>query len=300
MQVSVQGKYGSLKRKMFKEDCFLNSLQDDRNILVKMVNPDMLSSAYQVVATAIKAQGNSFEKGITINVVNQQLLDEYRFLKRTKKRIEKNKGIIKAKKAKLKAMKADENITKEELKSFADRVKALEKAYKKYEEEKYEKPYSMFRTLAKVPKQCEILCDVELVIHIASDEQTMQDILENAHKITAIGRGEDFIQLVDVCETELISENISFVNKEFEAYIPMAVVQNANKTFKLIGKKEGIYRNGTKYLINKEYVIENSGGKKRVFNKIPVLYTGRFRVAKATEGVYLDKTENATFAVCLV
>lgn len=35
MQVSVQGKYGSLKTKMYKDDCFLNSLNDDRNLLVK-------------------------------------------------------------------------------------------------------------------------------------------------------------------------------------------------------------------------------------------------------------------------
>ena len=40
MQVSVQGKYGSLKTKMYKDDCFLNSLNDDRNLLVKMKNPD--------------------------------------------------------------------------------------------------------------------------------------------------------------------------------------------------------------------------------------------------------------------
>ena len=58
MKLSIQGKYGSLKTKMFKEDCFLNSLQDDRNTLVKMKNPDMLSSAYQVVAIAQKSQGN--------------------------------------------------------------------------------------------------------------------------------------------------------------------------------------------------------------------------------------------------
>lgn len=39
MQVSVQGKYGSLKTKMYKDDCFLNSLNDDRNLLVKMKIP---------------------------------------------------------------------------------------------------------------------------------------------------------------------------------------------------------------------------------------------------------------------
>lgn len=297
MQVSVQGKYGSLKRRMFKEDCFLNSLQDDRNILVKMVNPDMLSSAYQVVATAQKAQGNSFDKGITINVVNQDLLDEYRFLNRTKRRIDKNKGVIKAKKAKLKAMKSDENISKEELKSFSDKVKTLEKAYKKYEEEKYTKPKSMFRTLAKAPKQCEILCNVELVIHITSDEQTMQDILENAYNITAIGRGEDFIELIDVCETELTKpDEKTIIESKYGYYIPCEYVEKLYLT----GAEEGMIKNGTKYLINKNYTLEEKqGSRKRIFNKIPVLYTSDFAVWGSVDGVYVDKLADLEIPVLL-
>ena len=136
MKVSIQGKYGSLKTRLFKDNCFLNSLQNDRNTLVKLRNPDMLSTAYDIVAVAQKAQGNDFEKGITINVVNKDLLEEYRFLKRTKRRIDKHKKIVKSLKDKVKKMKADENISAEEVKAFDKRVKDIDKIYKKYEEVK--------------------------------------------------------------------------------------------------------------------------------------------------------------------
>lgn len=66
MKVSIQGKYGSLKTRLFKDNCFLNSLQNDRNTLVKLRNPDMLSIAYDIVAVAQKAQGNDFEKALQL------------------------------------------------------------------------------------------------------------------------------------------------------------------------------------------------------------------------------------------
>lgn len=66
MQVSVQGKYGSLKTKMYKDDCFLNSLNDDRNLLVKMKNPDMLSSAYQVVLLHKRLKETALKKALQL------------------------------------------------------------------------------------------------------------------------------------------------------------------------------------------------------------------------------------------
>ena len=81
MDISVQGKYESMHREPYTDYCFLNSTQDDRGILVKMNNGNMLSNAYTKVATAKKPQGNSFRKGITIQIDDQVLLDEYRRLK---------------------------------------------------------------------------------------------------------------------------------------------------------------------------------------------------------------------------
>lgn len=303
MRLSIQGKYGSLKMRMFKEDCFLNSLHDDRGILIKMENPDMLSYAYQVVAKAQKGQGNSFEKGITIQVVDQKLLDEYRFLKRTKRRIDKHNKLIKAKSAKLKTMKSDGNISKEEIKIFESKLKKLKEAYKRYETEKYSIPYSRFRTLTKAPKYLELLCDIELVIHIVSDDSTLTDIMDNIGNLTAIGRGEDFVDVIECKEVELKEEYISIDNKidnnEYSAYIPIETTEN-NESFDFV-LTEHIAEGGTKYLLNKDYKVENikDGYRKRIFNKVPVIYSKNFMIEGECKNIYLDDADGKRYAVYL-
>lgn len=303
MKVSIQGKYGSLKTKMYKDNCFLNSLQNDRNTLVKMRNPDMLSTAYDVVAVAQNSQGNDFDKGITINVVNQKLLDEYRFLRRTKKRIDKHKKLIKGMKDKAKIMKADETVSEKDFKVFSDRVKEIETAYKRYEEQKYTVPYSKFRTLATGPKYIEMLYDIELVIHIVSDEQTMTDIVNNIGNLTAIGRGEDFVEVLECCETELQVGEISYDSPvdPFDLYMPLEVIDKNHDNIGLEDSADGVYKNGTKYLLPKDYTVKHikGGMRKRVFNRIPVLYNKIGFIDGECQDIFLDKADGKEYAVFL-
>lgn len=303
MQVSIQGKYGSQKTRLFKDNCFLNSLQNDRNTLVKLRNPEMLSTAYDIVAVAQKAQGNDFEKGITINVVNKNLIEEYRFLKRTKRRIDKHKKIVKSLKDKAKKMKADKNISAEEVKAFDKRVKEIDKTYKKYEEVKYTIPYSKFRTLATGPKYYEMLYDIELVIHIVSDENTMQDILDNIYNLTAIGRGEDFVEVLECTETELEGGDIQYdaPNSPFDLYMPIELLDKNIDNIGHNDKTVGMYINGTKYLLPKDYTVENLKGnmRKRNFNRIPVLFNKIEFIDGECDGIYLDKCDGKEYAVFL-
>lgn len=303
MQVSIQGKYGSQKTRLFKDNCFLNSLQNDRNTLVKLRNPEMLSTAYDIVAVAQKAQGNDFEKGITINVVNKDLIEEYRFLKRTKRRIDKHKKIVKSLKDKAKKMKEDKNISAEEVKAFDKRVKEIDKTYKKYEEVKYTIPYSKFRTLATGPKYYEMLYDIELVIHIVSDENTMQDILDNIYNLTAIGRGEDFVEVLECTETELEGGDIQYdaPNSPFDLYMPIELLDKNIDNIGHNDKTVGMYINGTKYLLPKDYTVENLKGnmRKRNFNRIPVLFNKIEFIDGECDGIYLDKCDGKEYAVFL-
>ena len=290
MYVSIQGKYSSLHRKMFKEDCFLNSLQNDRGILVKMYCRDALCSAYTVVASAIKAQGNDFEKGITINVANEALLDEYRNLKRLSKRIDDVNKRVKEHKNKSKT---------KEYKAF---IKRLEGIVKKFKEEKYTQPYSQFRTLTKAPKYYEMLYDVELMIHIVSDETTMSDIMTNIDNLTSLGRAEDFVEIISAEETELkdLSEldgkriNNYRLKDRYAAYIPVLTFESEG--FKFKGDIEKTL-NGTKYLLNKNYIIDD---KKRIFNKIPVLFTSDYSLKDDSQGVTVDIYNEKTYPVFLV
>ena len=294
MYVSIQGKYSSLRRKMFKEDCFLNSLQNDRGILVKMYCKDALCSAYTVVASAIKAQGNDFEKGITINVANEALLEEYRSLKRLSKKIDDVSKHIK------------EHKTKSKTKEYKAFIKRLESMVKNFKEEKYTKPYSQFRTLTKAPKYYEMLYEVELMIHIVSDEETMSDIMANIDNLTSLGRAEDFVEIVSAEETELSEKYeseeyddyyINGENSDMLAYIPLVIIEGLD----LAGNHQGVKKQGTKYLINKNYVIDES--KKRIFQKIPVLCSSDYNIDGASDGVLFDtynyKGKNLVYPVFL-
>lgn len=81
MNISIQGTYGGIMKRVYYDSCFLNSPQNDRGVLVKMKNGDMLSNAFEVVAEAKKSRGNDFRKGTTIQVHNEKLIKEYRDLK---------------------------------------------------------------------------------------------------------------------------------------------------------------------------------------------------------------------------
>lgn len=85
MDVSIQGTYEAMQKEPYRDHMFLNSCLDDRANLVKLNNGKLLSKGYQLVAKAQKSQGNSFEKEITIDVVNRQLLTEYQDLVRARR-----------------------------------------------------------------------------------------------------------------------------------------------------------------------------------------------------------------------
>lgn len=124
-------------------------------------------------------------------------------------------------------MKADENISAEEVKEFDKRIKHIKAVYDEYEKVKYTIPYSHFRTLAKGPKYYELLCDIELIIHIVADENTMNDIMDNIGNLTAIGRGEDFVEVLECAQTELteVDEDVDYGEADFDVYMPVEYLE---------------------------------------------------------------------------
>lgn len=301
MDISIQGKYGSLKKKVYTDHCFLNRTENDRGILVKMVNPEMLSSAYVEVAQAKKAQGNDFYKGITIDVKNEELLQEYRILRKRmnetlpafkKKRIEGSfKPKLKKLKASMKERKQRLQEDKERLESIKKREKeisALEKRVKQrlqeYEKEYCTIPYSYFRTLTKGPKYYEILTDVELVIHVRADDEVMQDILEHIYNLKAIGRSEDMVEVLEAVMVEL-GEPKGTIQSRYSAYLDAEAVARNDFRF---SRTEGVTAIGTRYYLNKNYKIENG---KRVFEKKAVVYASKYLLKirnEKTDSIYVD------------
>lgn len=185
MDISIQGKFTSLSRKVYTDYCFLNSALDDRGNLIKVVDPNAFSGAFVKVASAKKSQGNSFKDRITIQVHNEELLQEYCNLKEKSKEIEELKNSeykkkleeFKVLKKEIADKKKKEDKKSEVFKQLSEeekKIKLEEEKYKedfkKFEYENHTKPYSHFQNLVTSLKSYEILNDIFLILHIKSDE----------------------------------------------------------------------------------------------------------------------------------
>lgn len=309
MKLSIQGSYGGLGKEVYLDHCFLNRLEDDRNILVKMCNTSAMSTG--VIKVAVSKKNNSnFRKGIMIDVLNQEVLDEYRRLKDLNDEIGnfKNSRLkpvlnrIKDRRKYLSQMRKREGISDAECQQLSRREQNLKRVesrinqqMKAYEEEYYKKPISYFRILATGPKYYETLYDVDLVIHVSAAEETLNCIYDNIGNLTAIGRSEDFVQLesCDFTELQEIDDEYSCTHS---AYIQADVLEKNGIYFR---SKKGQPTEGTRYLLNKNYTLSRDK-KKRIFQKKLIAYVSSFSVGEPIEGVYIDKGGEETYIVNLI
>ena len=302
MDISIQGRYGSMHREPYTDYCFLNSTQDDRGILVKMRNADMLSNAYD---SAKKPQGNSFRNGITIQVHDQKLLDEYRALKDLNDEIsefkknrfnpvmtllKRRKKVLSEKKKVLE--KGSEQFCKVERRE--KEIKAAEKLMKErmeqFQNERYTIPISKFRTLTKSMKFYEVLDDIELIIHVRASDEILNDILEHRFDITSIGRSEDFISLEEAKIVELQEDLDEEIESDYSAYVDRKLVVD-EKIF--LDQKQG-ESGGTLYFLNKNYKVTDG---KRIFEKKRALYVSGYSAEGFGDGLYLDTDGDKNYIV---
>ncbi|MBU3181654.1 CRISPR-associated protein Cas5 [Clostridium psychrophilum] len=308
MDISIQGKYEAMHKEPYTDYCFLNSIMDDRGILVKMKNQSFLSTAFDRVAKAKASTGNSFKKGITIEVMNKGLLEEYRGLKDLsekiakfkKDRIDKVLCLTKKRKKTLvnKKKKCDGNSTMLKLISKREKeIKELEKTIKEklkqYKTEQYEKPISKFASLTTSLKYYEVLNNVELILHIKSDKNTLTEIKDNIYNLKSIGRSEDFVDVREARFVDVVDEirDQDEVISEYSAYISYELIKNENINLQ---SKTGTSADGTKYYLNKNYIIEDN---KRIFEKKKVVYTSDYSAEAGSDTLYFDIGKEKSYIV---
>ncbi|CAL7867059.1 CRISPR-associated protein Cas5 [Fusobacterium necrophorum subsp. funduliforme] len=301
MDVSIQGKFSGLSKRAYTDYCFLNSVMDDRGILVKMANADCLSNSFVRVASSKKPQGNSFKKRISIQVHDEKLFEEYCRLKDISMEIKEQKDTVykekvaefKQKKTELGGKKKKLEKNSEEYKRILEeekKIKTEEKKYlddfKEYEEKNYSIPIKAYRSLVTSLKFYEILHDIFLIIHIRAEEKILHDIHENIYELRSLGRSEDFVEVEDCNFIELQDFQEDIYSKETlntSMYLNRRDVEEG-KIFNLevdLDHASG----GTKYYLDKEYSIQEN---KRIFTKIPVLYSSHFGAQESSENVKLD------------
>lgn len=306
MDISVQGNFESMHKEPYTDYCFLNSTMDDRGILVKMRNEDFLSKAFDKVAKANKSQGSSFRKGITIQIYNQNLLDEYNRLKDLNDKIKKFKDtkikkvleLTKKRKKSLSEKKKKFDKKSDEYKTVAQREKEIKdyeklikEKIKEYETENYIKPISKYRSLTTSVKYYEILNNIDLVIHVRSDEKILNELLENIYNLKSIGRSEDFVEVKDAKIVELYEGDCDVVSN-LSAYVNYDDVKNDYILPK--NKKTSKAINGTVYYLNKNYETINN---QRIFKKKKVLYTSECVIDETSENIFLDNEDGKEYIV---
>lgn len=307
MDISIQGKYDAMHREPYTDYCFLNSVQDDRGILVKMRNETMLSNAFDKVATAKKPQGNSFREGITIHVDNQELLDEYKALrdlsdelaKFKKTRITPVMNLVKKRKKYLAEKKENlgkntleyERVEKRE-KEIKDTEKEIKYRLEEYQKENYTIPMSRYRSLIKSMKFYEILDGITLILHVRAADEILEDILEHIYDLKAIGRSEDTVSVENAEIVELFEGEEDEVESKYSAYIDCNLLEDGDERIYLRENKGRI--SGTRYYLNKKYEIVDG---KRVFTKKKVLYVSQYSADRFGDGLYLDCYGNERYIV---
>ena len=306
MDISIQGKFSSLSRRVYTNHCFLNNVQDDRGILVKILNSNILSNTFIKVATAKKPTGNSFEKKFTIQVHNEELLQEYCDLKKKSKEIEELKNSeYKKKLEELKVLKKEiadkkkkEDKKSEVFKQLSEeekKIKLEEEKYKedfkKFEYENYTKPYSHFQNLVTSLKSYEILNDIFLILHIKSDEETLKDIENNIFNLQSLGRSEDFVEVIE-CKMVELQEVEEVIENKLSMYINAKDFYEEKIFTETVDGDHG--SGGTKYYLDKNYEITKG---KREFKKVPVIYSTSVLAEESSKNVKADIYNEETILV---
>ena len=306
MDISIQGKFTSLSRKVYTDYCFLNSALDDRGNLIKVVDPNAFSGAFVKVASAKKSQGNSFKDRITIQVHNEELLQEYCNLKEKSKEIEELKNSeykkkleeFKVLKKEISDKKKKEDKKSEVFKQLSEeekKIKLEEEKYKedfkKFEYENYTKPYSHFQNLVTSLKSYEILNDIFLILHIKSDEETLKDIENNIFNLQSLGRSEDFVEVIE-CKMVELQEVEEVIENKLSMYINAKDFYEEKIFTETVDGDHG--SGGTKYYLDKNYEITK---EKREFKKVPVIYSTSVLAEESSENVKADIYNEETILV---
>lgn len=145
----------------------------------------------------------------------------------------------------------------------------------------------------------ELLSEVELLIHIVPEDQSLVEEIYNAFKTPreyiSLGRREDLVvidevKVVEILEERVRGENLR-INRDYKAYIPVQLIEK--KRVLIEGEVDTIEYKGTMYNLTKDYALVNYGTTKspkvfRKWNKVKVHYVSNV-VASRRREITLDE-----------
>lgn len=142
--------------------------------------------------------------------------------------------------------------------------------------------YGVGRGIATV----ELLVDVELMLHITPEDETLIPIIEQAllapREYPSLGRREDLAVIQEVAVVEVsykaLESTFFLSEKQYAAYVPAALAETLFFESAYNVGDVGHEMLGSRYLLTESYKLENRGTEKkpRVFrkwNKIDTFYS---------------------------
>ncbi|SHH57733.1 type I-B CRISPR-associated protein Cas5b [Thermosipho atlanticus] len=151
----------------------------------------------------------------------------------------------------------------------------------------------------------EVLVNVELIIHIVPEDDTLLSVIETALKFPkeypSLGRREDLaiireVKIVDI-EKVMLEKSLRLKDelKNYSYYIPTNYVN----AIKFRNKLEEYSIVGTYYDLNKNYILEKFGKNKfyRKWKKVKVLYSSNILSLLKGYEFLIDQDENPVFLV---
>jgi CRISPR-associated protein Cas5t len=151
----------------------------------------------------------------------------------------------------------------------------------------------------------ELLVDVELLLHIAPEDQNLVEDIYAAfaqpREYPSLGRREDLaiikeVKIVNLTQQKITEQIPAF--RDYYAYVPYEML--LNESVNLTHKNQCINHSGTRYKLPKNYELVNYGSKNmpkffRKWNKVDVIYGSA--TALADEFFMVDEDTIVAFMV---
>lgn len=161
--------------------------------------------------------------------------------------------------------------------------------------------YGISRSVSNV----ELLSDVELLLHIVPEDQSLIDDIYNSllypREYLSLGRREDLIVIEELKIVEIKCEDdvdeIIGIAKDYRAYVPVEMLER--EEIVKAGEISSIKFKGTMYNLNKNYTLVNLGTTKspkmfRKWTKVKVHYASNLYLSQLDE-VWFDEDKNPVF-----
>ncbi|MCI6693540.1 MAG: type I-B CRISPR-associated protein Cas5b [Clostridium sp.] len=173
----------------------------------------------------------------------------------------------------------------------------------KYDETRHQLKVGEFGVSRGV-STAELLVDVELLIHIIPENDSLIEEIEEAFKYPreypSLGRREDLLTIEEVKVVSIRKEvPIKSIkgHSSYAAYIPLEIIDSV----KMKNSIQGVKYTGTRYKLNKNYELINYGTEKapKIFRrwvKKEVIYATNISFLRKHES-YLDDDNYLIFAV---